>query len=141
MSRHHDNGVGVEVVAATGPILLIDDHPAFLDGLGRAGGISVLPRRRADFREGSQSVEVVQLAASRAHTTTITCGLLKDGRVICFRGDGTAYATRPAPVPAFNEVSVGAGHVAVAADRSVVCWSDSAKPATQVPAGLHVPAR
>jgi hypothetical protein len=86
--------------------------------------------------------EVVQLAASRSNVNPITCALLKDGRVFCFRSGGTSYATPPAPVPVFNEISVGTGHVCgVAADRSVVCWSDSAKPATQVPSSLRVPAR
>jgi len=87
--------------------------------------------------------EVVQLAASRSNTNPITCALLKDGRVFCLRSDATSYATPPAPVPAFNEIAAGASHVCgvVAADRSVVCWSDSAKPAIQVPSGLRVPAR
>jgi hypothetical protein len=87
------------------------------------------------------SAEVVALAASRA-AIPITCALLKDGRVFCGREDGTAYAAPAAPVPAFSEISVGGSHVcAVATDRSVVCWSDGAKPATQVPAGLRVLAR
>jgi hypothetical protein len=84
------------------------------------------------------TAQVVQVAASRSHTTILTCGLLKDGRVFCAR-DGAPFPTPPAPVPSFEEIAVGDKHVCgVTVDRTVICWSDTAGPITQVPAGLHV---
>ncbi|MEP6653237.1 MAG: hypothetical protein ABJA82_07755 [Myxococcales bacterium] len=108
-------------------------------GMGAPRCWGLAPQFESSFTPPAQ---VVHLAASRSNVAPITCALLKDGRVFCLRSAGTSYAAPPAPSPVFNEISVGASHVCgVVADRSVVCWSDGAPPATQVPSGLRVAAR